>query len=470
MTKGPQKKADVRAAALSLLLEILEHGEMSHLALRRGLREYGFDQRQRAFLSRLTEGTVERCLELDYVIGLYSRTPVAKMKPAIRTLLRMSAYQLLYMDAVPAAAVCNEAVKLAARRGFAGLKGFVNAILRKIAAEKGAIPYPPEDTVQGLSVRYSMPAWLVEKWSAGYGRKTARQMLQALLSERPLMVHCNASRAAEETVRESLLSQGVEAKPHPYDAAAWSLQGPGLTRPEDLEAFRKGWIQIQDISSQLAAGLAVRALLECGGSPQVLDLCAAPGGKSVYVAGEALARGLPARILARDVSEEKVALIRQNRDRLGLTNLETEVWDALTADPSWEGRADVVMADLPCSGLGILARKRDIKYRITPVQMDELAKLQRRILSVAWRYVKPGGYLVYSTCTIHPAENEENVRWLREQFPFVPADLREWLPKGLCREPANLREGCLQLLPGIHDSDGFFLSVLRRKSEEGGPL
>lgn len=465
-----------RALALSILLEIFEKGELSHLALRRGLAQNpGLEQQQRAFLTRLTEGTVERALELDYVIGRYSRTPLKKMKPVIRAILRMGVYQLLYMDGVPDSAVCNEAVKLTARRGYGGLKGFVNGTLRRIAAEKETIVYPPEDTVQGLSVRYSMPEWIVEKWQAAYGEATVR-LLQALLRERPLIVHRSASQTSPETIRKSLLAQGVQPSPHPYDGAAWVLAGEGSTRLEELEAFQKGWIQVQDISSQLASSLAVRALVESrqhlefsdSGRPLcVLDVCAAPGGKSAYVADAALARKLPARIVSRDISEEKTALICQNRDRLGLANWEIEVWDALVFDPTWEQRADVVMADLPCSGLGILSRKSDIKYRLTPDKLQKLAALQRQILSVVWRYVKPGGYLIYSTCTIHSEENEENVRWFQENYPFQAVDLNEWLPAAAKFSADDLRAGRLQLLPGLHDSDGFFMSALQREQQGG---
>ncbi len=467
-----------RALALSILLEIFEEGEMSHLALRRGLaKNPGLERRQRAFLTRLTEGTVERALELDYVIGRYSRTPVRKMKPAIRAILRMGVYQLLYMDGAPDSAVCNEAVKLTVRRGYGGLKGFVNGVLRRIAAEKETIVYPPADTLQGLSVRYSMPEWLVERWQAVYGETTER-ILQALLRERPLIVHRSAWKASPEAIRKSLMAQGVQLSPHPYDEAAWILAGEGTARLREMEAFQKGWIQVQDISSQLASSLAVRALVKSGqclkDSPhragellQVLDVCAAPGGKSAYVADAALAEELPARIVSRDISEEKADLLRQNRGRLGLTNWEIEVWDALVFDPFWEGRADVVIADLPCSGLGILSRKGDIKYRLTPDKLRELADLQRRILAVAKRYVKPGGYLIYSTCTINREENEENVRWFQENNSFAAVDLSGWLPKIADCPPDDLRAGRLQLLPGVHDSDGFFLSAFQRKKEGG---
>ena len=482
MTKPVQAAVpNPRGVALDILIEILEKDSLSHLALRRGLKAHPeYDKQQRAFLTRLVEGTVERRLEMDYIIGRYSSVSMKKMKPVIRNILRMGVYQLLYMDAVPDSAVCNEAVKLATKRGFSGLKGFVNGLLRKVAAEKNQISYPDENTEEGLSVRYSMPRWLVDIWMSAYGLEQTRQMLQAVLTERPLIVHHNQSGADAETVKESLAAQKVEVEPHPYHGDAWILRG--VDHLDALEAFVKGWIQPQDISSQLTSSLAVEAMkarwqqvcqsqqedgqtnaLQEGNqnlSLRILDVCAAPGGKSMYVADAAKALSIPASVVSRDLTEDKTAMIEENRRRLHLENLQVQAYDALVYDPAWEEEADLIIADLPCSGLGIMGRKNDIKYRMTPQTQQELADLQRQILSVIWRYIKPGGYLLYSTCTINPAENDENFRWIQENYPFHAVDIRPWLPEALRTESAA--GGSLQLLPGVHDSDGFYLTALQR--------
>lgn len=466
------KDRSVRAIALDWIQEILERGDLSHLVIRRGLEAYPeLDKRDRAFLTRLTEGTVERKIELDYVIGRYSNVKINKMKPFIRTLLRMSVYQLLYMDAVPDSAVCNEAVKLAVRRGFSGLKGFVNGVLRRIASEKGSISYPAMGTAEGLSVRYSMPVWIVEAWNDRYGAAQTEQMLQAVLRERPLVVHVNHSRGiASSEIEESLRRQGVTVTRHPYSRDAWILEQ--VDRLDSLTAFGKGEIQPQDISSQLASRLGVHALQlaaeRCETVIQVLDVCAAPGGKSLYIADAAASRHINARITARDLTAGKTAMIEENRSRLGLTNLKTEVFDALVPDETKKNQVDVLIADLPCSGLGIMGRKNDIKYHITPESQDELADLQRKILDVAAGYVKPGGYLIYSTCTINPAENEDNYRYLCEKDGWRSEDLTGWLPEAVVIQSekapsgSTVKEGYLQLLPGIYDSDGFFVSVARK--------
>lgn len=531
MTKPTEAKAtsaksqNLRALALNILMEILEKDTMSHLALRQGLQSCGhLDKQQRAFLTRLVEGTVERRLQLDYILNQYSRTPVPKMKPVIRTILRMSVYQILFMDSVPDSAVCNEAVKLTAKRGMTGLKGFVNGLLRKISSEKEQITYPSSETAEGLSIRYSMPRWLVEKWLPVYGADRTQQMLQGILEERPLIVHVNASRQSREIIEKSLADGHVQTETHPYSKDAWILGG--VDRLDALEAFQKGWIQPQDISSQLASSMAVQAMRLCeynrqtGGSHKenaekdrgssaipvikILDVCAAPGGKSLYVADAAAALSIPAEVTSRDLTAEKAAMIEENVRRIGLTNLHPEVYDALQYDSSLTENIDVLIADLPCSGLGIMGRKNDIKYRMTETAMTDLAALQRQILSVIWQYVKPGGYLIYSTCTINEEENQQNLRWLQETCPFTPVDITPWLPAELqscqmteethtqteapclttelrtCQtetetdtQPGDCNfsaggamtssQGYLQLLPGIHNSDGFFFSVLQRK-------
>ncbi|MBR6527448.1 MAG: 16S rRNA (cytosine(967)-C(5))-methyltransferase RsmB [Lachnospiraceae bacterium] len=470
MTKPVQTAVpNPRGVALDILIEILEKDSLSHLALRRGLKAHPeYDKQQRAFLTRLVEGTVERRLEMDYIIGRYSSVPMKKMKPVIRNILRMGVYQLLYMDAVPDSAVCNESVKLATKRGFTGLKGFVNGLLRKVATEKDRISYPDESTAEGLSVRYSMPQWLVDSWLAAYGLDQTRQMLQAVLTERPLIVHHNQSGCDAESVRDSLTKQRVDVQSHPYSSDAWILRG--VDHLDALEAFAKGWIQPQDISSQLTSFLAVHAMkdrwrqvrqIECVQSAlKILDVCAAPGGKSLYIADAAKALSIPATVLSRDLTEDKTAMIEENRRRLYLENLQVQTYDALVYDPAWENQADVIVADLPCSGLGIMGRKNDIKYRMTPQIQQELADLQRQILSVIWRYIKPGGYLLYSTCTINPAENDDNFHWIQENYPFRAVDIRPWLPEILRTDSAA--SGSLQLLPGVHDSDGFYLTALQR--------
>lgn len=439
------KTTDSRELALDILMEIMERGAFSHVVLGQALSKYQYlDKQERAFITRVVEGTLEYQIQIDYVLEQFSSTKLSGMKPFIRTLLRMSVYQILHMDRVPDSAVCNEAVKLAAKRRFGGLKGFVNGVLRNVSRRKEDISFPDD------SIRYSVPSWMLELWKNSYGQDIVVKLLEGFLKERSLTVRCNYEKAA---VVKSLNDQGVAVSENRYFGDLDLLELAGVDYLEKLDAFQKGWITVQDASSALAAQAA--GIKEGG---QILDVCGAPGGKALHAARLLHGTG---HVLVRDISERKVQLIRENVRRCGFANVTAQVWDALTEDEGLLEREDVVFADLPCSGLGVLGRKPDIKNRVRPEDLKALAELQRQILSVVCRYVKPGGVLVYSTCTIDPLENEENLRWFLDHYPFEPVDLSGRLGENL--QGGTLAEGYVQLLPGIHPCDGFFLSVMRRQ-------
>ena len=448
------KTTDVREIGLDILMEVMERDGYSHLLLRQALEKYQYmDKRDRAFLTRLVEGALEYTVQLDYIINAYSKVKVPKMKPVIRNLLRLTVYQILYMDSVPASAACNEAVKLAGKRGFSGLKGFVNGLLRTIARNVDRLPWPDqEDLPRYLSVRYSMPEWIVGQWLDGYGRGKTEMMLAASLQDPGTAVRCNLTRASRENCIASLEKQGILVETSPHLDSLLYLRG--YDRMEEVEAFQKGFIQPQDLGSALDAYLAAPR-----GGGCVIDVCAAPGGKSLQAADLMGGQGI---VDARDLTPAKTELIRENAKRCGFSNIQVKEWDALCLDEEAVEKADLVIADLPCSGLGVLGKKNDIKYKMSPGQQQELKELQRRILHVVWRYVKPGGTLLYSTCTINPAENEENVRWFLENHPlFETVDISGRI-SGI--EEASMKQGQLQLLPGIHPSDGFFVAVMKRKN------
>ncbi|MBQ9991411.1 MAG: 16S rRNA (cytosine(967)-C(5))-methyltransferase RsmB [Lachnospiraceae bacterium] len=444
-----------RDLVLSMLMEIYKKKEFSHILIRRVLDKYDYLQaNEKAFIKRLTEGTLERTLELDHILNQYSKVPVSKMKPLIRALLRMSVYQLLFMDNIPDSAVCNEAVKLAAEHKFSSLKGFVNGVLRNIARGKEEISYPERDThpVEYLSVTYSMPVWLVEYFLSLYDEEKTEKLLAAFLQEQPVTIRLKEglSLAQREELKKDWQKQSIRVKEHPY--LPYACRCEGLEGVAHMAGFANGLLGVQDVSSMLVAEAA--GIKE---GMQILDVCAAPGGKAVHAALKLRGTG---QVLARDISENKVELIRENACRQQAGNLVCQVWDATCADPEKEEWADILFCDLPCSGLGIMGRKKDIKYRITKESMEEVVLLQRQILETVWSYVKPGGILMYSTCTINPAENEGQVRWILEHFPFEVEKMEESLPEQLQKEETDLG---LQLLPGIQETDGFFLVRLRRK-------
>ena len=446
-----------RELVLDLLLEWEKTDAFSHHLIRQVLDKYDYlSSQEKSFMKRLAEGTLERQIELDYVLGQFSTVPVKKMKPLIRNLLRMSVYQILYMDAVPDAAAVSEAVKLANKRKFTNLKGFVNGVLRSISKSKNQIAYPEKekDVKTYLSVKYSTPMWLVEHWLLTYGESQTETLLEGLLQIRPVTIRLKADLSLEE--RKEWICQvektGAKILKHPYLSNAFylsDLEGVG-----NLPGYEEGYFVVQDVSSMLAVEAAG---LQAG--DKVIDLCAAPGGKTMYCAEKV---GKDGFVESRDLTDFKVQQIWENVERMGLANVGATVWDARVEDPALFQSADVVIADLPCSGLGVIGKKRDIKYRMTKESMDSLVKLQKEILTVAVKYVKEGGVLLYSTCTIHEKENQEMAKWIEKEFDFELEDMTSYLPDLPNMETA--KQGFLQLLPGVHETDGFFFARLRKKT------
>ena len=442
-----------RELILGILLEVTRDGEYSHIALRNVLNKYQYlGKKDRAFITRVTEGTLEHMIEIDYIINQFSKVKVNKMKPVIRTILRSAVYQMKYMDSVPNSAACNEAVKLAVKKGFSNLKGFVNGVLRNIDRNLGQITYPDEtNLLEYLHVKYSMPQWILDQWLAEYDRETVEIMLQDFQKEKPTTIRCNLNNTTKEELIDALKQEGVQVKEHPY--LPYALEIWGYDYLADLESFQQGAFYVQDISSMLVSHIA-----NPKEGDMVLDVCAAPGGKALHMAELLRDTG---HVEARDLTDYKVDLIRDNIDRTGVQNMDAVKWDATVTDENMLEKVDVLVADLPCSGLGVLGKKTDLKYKMSAQTQEDLADLQRNILSTVQAYVKPGGTLIYSTCTIHKEENEGNVLWFLEQFPeyeLVP------LKDSLCQElqESVKEEGCLQLLPGIHESDGFFIAKFKK--------
>lgn len=434
-----------REIVLDILMEILEEGNLSHLVLKQALEKYQYLEKQdRAFITRLTEGTLEYLILIDDVINRFSNVKTGKMKPVIREILRMSVYQILFMERVPDSAACNEAVKLAKKRKFQGLSGFVNGVLRTVSREKERLEF------KDPAVRYSIPRWMLSMWEQEYGRERAERIAASFLEDRPLTVRCNESLASVDEIRESLKRQGVDTEPSPLSDTILSIKGYDYL--EAVEAFRDGLITVQDGSSALVCRAA-----SIKNGDMVLDVCSAPGGKALHAADLLRGTGL---VEARDLTEYKISLVEENIARCGFSNMQTKVWDATVFDPSMEGKADVVLADLPCSGLGIMGKKPDIKLRLKEEELPALSGLQREILSVVSRYVKPGGVLVYSTCTIDRMENEDNAEWIERELPFKKKEIGPLLPEFL---RGDCEENRIQFLPGIHPCDGFFIAVFERE-------
>ncbi len=367
--------------------------------------------------------------------------------------MRMAAYQIFYMDGVPDSAACNEAVKLAQKKGFHTLKGFVNGVLRNLSRQRDEICLPDmtKEPVKALSVQYSVPEWLVEKVIKEYGMESAEKMFVSLYENvGATSIRVNNSRISTEECVKLLEKEGVCVKCAPYVETA--LEISGYDSLNFLESFENGYFQVQDVSSMMV-GLAADPKEE----DRVIDICAAPGGKSIHVADLLKSTG---HVEARDLTDYKVGLIEDNIARCGFNNINAKRADALVFDESSKESADIVIADLPCSGLGVLKKKSDIKYRMSQSQIEELAELQKRILRNAAAYVKSGGTLIYSTCTITKEENDQQVDWILENLPLQLVSLKGCICEELLEHAE--REGCLQLLPGREKADGFFLAKFQK--------
>ena len=447
---------NLREIVLGILMEVTEREAYSHIALRNTLEKYQYlPKHDRAFISRVTEGTLENLIQIDYVIECFSKVPIYNMKPLIRNLLRMSVYQLKYMDNIPDSAVVNEAVRLAQKRGFYNLKGFVNGVLRAAAREMDSITYPSADVnpIEYLSVRYSMPQWILKKWMDQFSFEEVEKVCASFQEEEPVTVRLRTDRVSKEQIIASLESEGVTCEQHPY--LDYALRLSDFNYLQALTAFRNGWIYVQDVSSMLVAEVAAP-----NWGDYCIDVCAAPGGKSTHIADKLKGSGY---VEARDKSEDKVMMMQENIDRLGIINMVAALKDATVFDQNSFHRADIVLCDVPCSGLGVIGRKQDIRYRMNPTRQEELVRIQRRILSVAQNYVKPGGVLIYSTCTIGADENQMNLKYFLENFPFRLDSIDPYIPEQLrCRTSEG---GYIQLLPGVHETDGFFIARLKRYDE-----
>lgn len=461
--------ANIREIVLGILIEYDRDGVRKPSLLKDCLNKYDYlESRDKAFMKRVVDGCIERQIQIDYVLNSFSKTKVDKMQPLIRSLLRMSVYQIMFMDSVPDSAACNEAVKLAQKHKFAGLKGFVNGVLRNISRNKDKIEYPSKDENNGidyLNALYSMPKWLCEMWVSTYGFDKTEEILKFFLEARPTTIRIVTGCDKEKFVKE-LTQAGVIVTES--DILPYALNLEKTDNIRFLPGYDEGMFFVQDVSSMMVTEIADPKL-----SQVVIDVCAAPGGKSLHAAervkGAETDSGTDDAgvVISRDVSDRKCELIRENAERMGMTNVKVEVHDARLHDSSLENKADILYLDLPCSGLGIIGRKNDIKYNVTKQSLTDVSKLQWEIIKTAWDYVKPGGILMYSTCTVNREENEEMLSRICSELPFEPVSFKDKLPPKM-QEKALLQtaeSGYIQLLPGEFGTDGFFISKLRRKAE-----
>ncbi len=429
-----------RDTALSVLIACRTKQAWADGALKEYLARDRLDAREAALASRLVYGVVQNRLLLDFYLASFLRGKLKDLQPVVLDVLRLGACQILFFDKVPDSAAVNEAVNQGKRLANPRAASLINGVLRNLSRQKNALPEPPD-----LATRYSCPKALTEL----LGRCVGAEKLEALLrtqNEAPAMtVQVNTLRTTAETLTAKLQEQGIEARPHPWCPDCLEVEGSGSL--ERLDAFREGLFYVQDPAARLAALAA-----DVRPGMTVLDCCAAPGGKSFAAAIAMENRGT---LLSRDLHAHKIKLIETGAARLGITILEAGVQDASKLVGEWIDRFDRVICDVPCSGLGVIRKKPDIRYKDIG-QIDGLPEVQRRILETQSAYVKSGGALLYSTCTIVP---EENGGVIADFLRAHPDFHRE--PMELPIETDN--DGEVTLLPCDHGTDGFYLCLLRRK-------
>lgn len=422
---------NIRALILDTMLEVTKQEEYSHIAIRNTLEKYQYLPRQeRKFYKRVCEGTLENLILIDHVIQTYSGKSINKIKPVIRNILRAAVYELYYMDSVPVSATCNEAVKLAEKRGFRNLKGFVNGMLRNIARKSKEVEYP------NLSIRYSMPEWIINLWSQTYDTKDLENILKSFFMKCGTSIRVNTDQISVSKLKEELEKENITVTEN--EMVPYGLFISNYDAIHKIKAFQSGLFYVQDTSSMLVVEYA-----GIKDGDHVIDVCAAPGGKSLHIAEILKGSGV---VEARDLTPYKVELMKENIKRLGLNNITADMMDARMLDERSVEKADVVIADLPCSGLGVIGKKPDIKYKMTEEKQKDLILLQREILHTVQSYVKPGGILMYSTCTININENESNVAWFLKEHSQFSLDKQ------------------VQLLPDKGKNDGFFIARLVKNS------
>lgn len=445
-----------RDVALRVLVAVEEADAFATLSLHGQFKRAHLDAREAALAAQLVYGTLRWMGRLDWQLGLFVDRPLENLDPPVRNALRLGLYQALFLRSIPVPVAVHESVELVRRSGSRGAAGFVNAVLRKAvrANVRQLLPPLPSHPAQHLSIRYSHPLWLVERWLDRFGCLETARLCLANNRWPPLSVRTNLLRTTREKLIAALAAEGVTAVPGCYAPEAVRVEH--LTGIESSTSYREGFFQVQDESSMLVAHI-----LSPRKGDLVLDLCSAPGGKATHLAEY---MGDSGRVIAFDPNPAKLRLVASAARRLGLSTIETRVADAREVSGY---ASDRVLVDAPCSGLGVIRRRPELRWRQSPGNIRQLAHLQREILTAAARLVKPGGVLVYSTCTTEPEENQENIRWFLNSHSNFRLDYASrFLPESAVSLQAakvflpGADGDFLQLWPHRQGTDGFFIARL----------
>jgi len=447
------KKTDpARDAAVKTVYRVLREGGYSNIAVKRELDEGSLGRLDKALVTEIVNGTLRNLTRIDWIKSRFVKKN--NIDPWMEDILRCGIYQIIFLDRVPDSAVCNESAELARSHGHEGAVKFVNGVLRNVSRNKDKLEYPDRDKeyIKYLSVFYSHPEWMVKRWVKDYGREFTEALLQANNKVPPFTIRCNSLKHGRQELMNILDEEGIECREGRLNPEAIDIRGTSSI--EEKDSFRKGYYQVQDESSMLVAHV-----VDPRPGEAVLDMCSAPGGKTTHLAELMENKG---EIAARDIYPHKLKLVEENCGRLGISIVRTELYNARELDESALERFDRVLLDAPCSGLGVIRRKPDLRWKKEPDNFRELSSLQKEMLELASKYVKPGGALIYSTCTINKTENIMVVRDFLTRNPgFNLAGLDGLIPAELMTEQS--REGYLELFPNTHGTDGFFIAKMEKR-------
>ncbi len=440
-----------RELVFSILDNIYRKGSFSNITLEKHLKDEE-SKRKQNFIREMVYGVLENDIFLEHVISKSSKIKMKKIHKPILIILKMGIYQIFFMDSVPSSAAVNESVILAKKYGNKGSIGYVNGMLRNISRNKDELKnIDIEDPIKRISVKYSHPRWMVDKWTKEYGIDFTEDLCRSNNEKPNLNITVNTLKTSREDLKNRLKKSGFKTRESRYSVDSLIIENP--FKISDIKEFKSGEFTIQDESSALVA-----QIMNPEPGSTVIDVCSAPGGKSVHIAQKMENKG---RVISRDIYEHKLSLIRSNSQRLGIDIIETEIYDAIEIDGSLVNTADYVLVDAPCSGLGLIRRKPEIKANKSQEDIESLSDLQFRILNNAKNYLKIGGVLIYSTCTIGKRENVDIIdKFLKENTDFSKLDLSGYIKSEV--EIPSLQEGYIELYPNIHGTDGFFIAKMKK--------
>lgn len=437
-----------REVALTILVDINEKNAYSNIQLNK--MDKDMDLRDENLVREIVYGIIENKLYIDHIISKASKIRLKKIHPFILEILRMGIYQILFMDKIPNSAAVNESVKLAKKYGHKGTIGYVNGILRAITRDSEKFTHIDKgDKINYISIKFSHPKWMVERWVKEFGIDFTEKLCKANNETPSLNIRVNTLKTNKKELISNLTNKGIKLREALYaDDCLIIDEANNIT---SLQEFKDGLFTIQDESSMLVA-----QVMDPIEDSTVLDVCSAPGGKSTHIAQFMGNRG---KIISRDIFDHKIKLIQENSKRLGIDIINVENHDAMAKDEKLIGKIDYLLLDAPCSGLGLIRRKPEIKWNRTEEDISKLSELQYDIISNVKDYVKPGGILIYSTCTIEKDENINIInRFINENpdFKLVRLDDKFKYKENL----STLKDGYIQLFPHLHNTDGFFIAKL----------